>query len=425
MSISSLKVPLFTIGFFSILLSLQYNTDIQIFRVFPIVYFILLTLFNFGKLPTTKEYFFFYILIIILVFGKLRSNNDEYNLSFKLHDSLLFILFIFNLLQTLKFIINNEKKEFTSKLILGILSPFFFLTLLSIILKLLNLSPKGFIEQSVGRVVLLSYFGFDMDRTSFPLTGGINSFASLLGALFTVSFLAFLLVHSKKGLFLIYSIFFFFMILIHDSRGAILFSTISIFVSIFLKIINKIKFSILIPFFSILLPFIFVYILNSEFISNKADFLQRNAQEINTGNGRLLVWGYAVTSIIEFDWNQLLFGFGEFGHYGSGASSSWAPLFSSYERPELTHPHNTILMTVFDYGIIGLITLLILVYRIIRINMKAYRVYQTINLISIGFFIYFFLIGTTESFFGFYYLNCIYPFVYICACTLIINDKLR
>lgn len=156
----------------------------------------------------------------------------------------------------------------------------------------------------------------------------------------------------------------------------------------------------MIPLIFIIGPFVILSILT--YFTNYLDFLVRNSEDLQTGNARTLIWGF---SLLEFsDFKPIhLFGYGEYGHYASGASQHWAYIFgSNLENSELTTPHSIFYSVLFDYGYLGLILLIIYLYSI----MKRFKLIEHRNrrmaLLGLLFIIYWQLQGITESFYGFY-----------------------
>lgn len=116
-------------------------------------------------------------------------------------------------------------------------------------------------------------------------------------------------------------------------------------------------------------------------------------------NGRMLIWGFAVFDLVNFDPIEIL-GYGEFGTYHSGLSRNYSFLFEQFDNPLYKSSHNTYLNVVYDYGYIGLIAIILLISKISRgyLHVKNQGKLRLALLIIF----YWLISGHFDTFVGFY-----------------------
>ena len=87
-----------------------------------------------------------------------------------------------------------------------------------------------------------------------------------------------------------------------------------------------------------------------------------NLADVTTFNGRSFLWQRAIDWMVR-DQRGLWFGNGTSGHYFLHLIPDYARQFG-FTREEDLHLHSTTLMTIVDMGILGLVLLLIVLYRV-------------------------------------------------------------
>lgn len=408
----------FTLFFLSIIFLFPISTITHniLLKAIPVIIFA--TFFGIYILENSKlklriNYFYLVILTILSV-GMIRNNNplaSPINAAFKI---LTIFLYIYVFLRQVK--IDSEQK-----MTFGLIAPFLSLSLVSILLKVLNISFGDLVSLDLGLAVVLSNLGININRIAFPLTGGINSYTSVLGGLLTLSTLALIFLSKRKVFYLFVAITFSIQLLLLDSRGPIMFSIIAILVSYFVQKWRKFKFVFSIPIVSIIAPFLFIIGIMITNIFFEENAFQRNSYEMESGNSRLIIWLISIEEFANFKTTHL-FGYGEFGHFKSGASELWSSQFSAFQDSNMIHPHNTNLSILYDYGYVGLMTYTIFLFYISKRLYKNLKLNTPLATILFGFFFYCTLINSTETFISFYYLNA-FNLVLICTLLLFIDKR--
>jgi O-antigen ligase len=365
------------------------------------------------------------ISVFLLTIALIRTNKPDVKTLATIYKTIQFILFIVFLVVFYNWYLIKKKRNAFELIINGTILPFSIYCVINIICWILGVKFEGFEELEIGKSVTLGLFGLDVDRVKFPFVQGINSFASVVGSVFTISLIALSHAKSKQSrTILIFSICVLVIVLfLTDSRASLFYPILILLGVKAIRMFNFKKILSIFPFFPLVGPFIIVIALSLIAQSGAFEAVSRNSEETATGNGRLVIWGIALNEFLNFQLIHLI-GYGEFGHYASKASFAWAHLFEKWSNGELTHPHNTVLMIIFDYGYLGLLYFILFLKNVAK-NIKIQwerNIYLTD--VALGFMIYFVLIGTTESFYGFYYLNSIYIFFSI-SLIILINNKLN
>ena len=97
-------------------------------------------------------------------------------------------------------------------------------------------------------------------------------------------------------------------------------------------------------------------------------------------NGRQLIWGLSLLRLSEFDWLQILTGFGIFGHVVAGAEN-FSFIFANSDKIHLLH--NTSLQILFDAGVVGLLLWSVILYR--NLVSGGSRGLVALSLVIVGF----------------------------------------
>lgn len=404
---------LYIIGYFILLLYLPKVADNPIVKALPLMYFLVYYIYltlstrKLPALPIKRNYTAIHVASIILIIGLARTNKPDTILMGSVVKVLSFLAFLMCTIAYSEWYVRKRNKDFILFFFLVNLVPYLLYCFVNIFLWASGISVGKYEETTIGEALLLSQLGINIERVKFPLVTGFNSFATLLGGLFSVTLMGLVSSFRYKSLLWLSLAIIFVMLLMIDSRTALIYPVLCCLLVLFLKKREKIGILRTFPITQIFGPILLVLFL--QLVSNIPFFasLSRSSEDLQTGNSRTMVWTMALTEFIEFKFDHIA-GYGEYGHYESGASALWAPFFSSYENSEMMHPHNTILMILFDYGIIGLIAYFFLLYRSINMVISTWKFNKDFNSLIVTYLAYFLIIGITESFFGFYYLNSYY-----------------
>ncbi|WP_138995125.1 O-antigen ligase [Larkinella sp. C7] len=346
----------------------------------------------------------FLLLVFCLILGLTRSNNPEEK---ELSSYIKIVQLLLLLFSTGIFIMNSKKN--INKIFSSIIAPFSLFCLLNLILWTINYKVNDTEEINIGQAIMLSNFGFTIDRVSFPLGFGVNNYGTLIGAILILSITSFIFIKNNKSIYIFTIAICIITLLLLDSRASLLNAILIVLLCLYIYNKNAINLVKYIPYIAVFGPIFYMVTIpllsQNEIISG----LTRNSQELVTGNSRFFIWGIALNELSNFQIEHI-FGFGEYGHYKSGASLIWSSFFGDYEKNDLKSPHNTVLSIVFDYGYIGLA---IYIYILIDISKKIrslWPINKNISIIFTSFYFYLVLIGITEATFGLYILQFNYLF---------------
>lgn len=369
-----------------------------------------------------------WLFVTVLIFSILRTNNVDYTMSFLLTRVIGFVSLIIGVFSLITYLI----KRFPAHLLVLnlILIPFFLWAVVNFLLWFLDINIResvlGDNEEAEG--VLLSLIGINTGRVQFPLAGGLNNYATILGALLTLTLTYIFILKKKRALNIGIACFIGVSILLIDSRAAII---VPLLILAFLyllfnkKQINFLKWA---PLLVVVGPPIIMLVLPIIAQTDLVSSLSRSSGDIATGNSRFLIWGIAYTSFLNFTPMHLI-GFGEFGHFGSGTSKLWAFLFNSWENSEMKSPHNSMLSILFDMGYLGLLIYLLLIFQFFQRIISTWTIRRESCILYTGFMLYNIIAGFTETITGFYSPNFLVMFFLILICEYseyrFVNKKLN
>lgn len=391
------------------------NSDIVFVQIVPIIIygittFILLNSIGFPKLKKIRNILLFILLVFI---GILRSSNPNVSFFTLIDKALELLLFSTSTLLFLNYLINYKKINPTNILLKVLIMPYGMFCLINIVFWQLDISLTNHQELDIGKCVLLSYLGIDINRVHFPFSSGINNFASITGFFLTLV-ITLLFSNFKHRIHYVFFCFIFVVVLLlTDSRSALFFPLVSVSM-LFIFRLFKIKqwFFYFLPIVPLLSPLILLSALEIFQDSDLVNLVSRESEDTTTANGRILIWGVSLSNLMEFKLIHLI-GYGEYGHYASGASKDWAFLFKRWQNGHLATPHNTILMTIFDYGYLGLVSIILVFRDFVFKTLQYWKsniLYANISFCSL---LYIILIGTTESFLGSYSMDSIYVLLFL------------
>ena len=376
---------------------------------FVIIYFI--RLYSKKTIVLNNISFFFRNKLLIiscltLIIGIVRNcvpNIELSELFFKIIKFVSFIFFVTFFIRS--YIIQNfESQNKIRNLVLILITPFFIIATLNLILFLLfNIKNESTFVK--GNSVTLHFFGLDVNRVKFYFVAGINSYGATIGIFLSVM-LAYYFMIKKHSIALVGLFVFLLILFFTDTRGAIIFSLLAFFLVFLInkKVIN-IKFSKWLTFLMIAGPFLLLLALS---YFGKDFLLTREGEDIQSGNSRLIIWAISLIDLAEFKWIHLI-GYGEYGIRDSASFYEFSNLWKT-DDIYLLHPHNALLVSITDNGYIGAIVFILLTFLTIKKMEIVWKYFKDFQILLLVAFIYIILIGLTETTYGFYYPNfyCIF-----------------
>ncbi|HVW97771.1 MAG TPA: hypothetical protein VHA56_17485 [Mucilaginibacter sp.] len=402
------------LGFFFLFLYLDRIVDDTLIKVLPLAILFYLSLKYYIKSSRIKSKVkkrdntpvIFYLIIALMSIGVLRNNNPLIVSSAVYEIFCSFILFNVTCYQVFKYI-DLKYKDGIDVYYYVIMTPFFMFVVLNLLFWALGIRGVDADAPDIGDSVTLSYLGFNVSRVMFPFTNGINAYGSLIGAVFAIQLVYVFVLGRKNLVSFIFLGSFIVTLLLTDSRLAIVFPILVAIGIYFIKKRKTIKFIRILPWFLIIGPVLLLTLLPLIANNSALQNFSRSSQDLVTGNSRFVIWGFALLELSNFSIFHVV-GYGLFGHYASGASLKWAYIFGFSENSIMIHPHNSVLSVIFDYGYIFLILFMYYLTKTVRFCINYWNIKREAVILYLGFFSYFVVISTTESFFGFYYLNAIY-----------------
>lgn len=405
-------------------------------KLIYLFFFFFLSLLNFQKLFNSNLFTYFFTLIQLAIFAYYLFNRQLYIFSYlKKNTTILLVALLsvyaisilraneFSLLLLMSYTgfclfllaytsqvvqdIKDGEIEASTSFLNYYIMPFVLYCGANLLFWMLNIKSNGDEGETViGQSMILATYGVYINRVNFIFANGINSFAVVMGAVFTYT-LSHMLIYRQFNFKLIVSnVIILISLLLTDSRSSIFYPLLIALLGFLLYYTKRYSIIKWTTFLFFLAPFLLAYLL--PYIA-ELPFLQqysRSSTDLVTLNGRLFIWFFALDEFIQFKLQHLI-GYGFMGHESSGASLKWAFLFPSYKNPEVVHPHNSIISLLFDVGYIGILLLLIVFRKISKILIALWHRNQQHCMILFAFLVYIILISVTESFICLYYLNAI------------------
>lgn len=263
-----------------------------------------------------------------------------------------------------------------------------------------------FSDQKPGINSIMSFFGIYGYRIYFPLSSGPNVFASQL-ALNSVLVLHFVKTSKMKFVYLLIYLFYMMMMVYADSRLMILLSVLFGVIYWFsLKVILAFLRKFWWAFGILLFGLLFIFYNTSLF-----DGMKRASELQGLSTSRVAIWGLA-KDVIVTDYHMFT------GHGLNGLQNNLPEdIGKSFQAERLQTSHNFFIQNIVDFGLIGIVIILYLVFEIIR---KVLRLKSSI--VSILIFMVLF-IGITESIPTFYSFEATLFFIAILSIILTQNER--
>lgn len=264
---------------------------------------------------------------------------------------------------------------------------------------------------SIRRLVIVSMIviipGFIYSLNSVEL----NEFATNMAVFVFVFFIPFIMLKKTKWNFVIIALIII-AILFTAKRGAALGATIAYLITL----IFDSKISVIKKFLFLLVPILFLGVLNLVFTEQIDKVYQRFEKESEIseneqyGSSRGDIWAVHFVKFADGSTSEKLFGF------GAGSSGDLTERFS-FRR---VSAHNAYIGIGFEYGIVGLVLFVIFLIHLLFIIKKAYKTNFIFSDLMLYTLVLIIITSFTEVQFETYYI--IYPFFFLgCMSGLLLN----
>ncbi|WP_296634957.1 O-antigen polymerase [Polaribacter sp.] len=253
---------------------------------------------------------------------------------------------------------------------------------------------------------IMSLFGVHGYRVYFPLSSGANIYTSQL-ALNSIIILYFFKKSKNNYLYVVLYLFYIYMLVLADSRLILMFSLIFSFIYWFsmntiLTFFKKFWWAIGIALFG------FLYIFYG---TNIFDSFKRSGELSGRTLSRVEIWSLAKDVI--FSDFHIITGYGLNGFENNMLESTKGIFESQY----LQTSHNFLIQNIIDFGIVGIVIILYLIFEILK-KMRKLKAQIITNLIVMLLFM-----GITESIPSFYSFEPTLFFIVILTIILSQNER--
>jgi hypothetical protein len=261
-------------------------------------------------------------------------------------------------------------------------------------------------DQKAGINSIMSLFGIYGYRVYFPLSSGANIYASQL-ALNSLIVLYFFKLSKNKLLYAIFYLFYLYMLIIADSRLILIFS-------LTFSLIYWFSLNTLLTFFKkfwwaigiLLFGFLFIF-----YGTNLFDSFKRAGELDGRALSRIEIWSLAKDVI--FSDYHIITGYGLNGFENNLPESSQKIL----DKQGLKTSHNFLIQNIIDFGIIGIVIILYLIFEILKMMRKLKSQIISILIVMLLF------MGITESIPSFYSFEPTVFFIVILSIILTQNER--
>jgi hypothetical protein len=261
-------------------------------------------------------------------------------------------------------------------------------------------------DQKAGINSIMSLFGIYGYRVYFPLSSGGNIYASQL-ALNSLIVLYFFKLSKNKLLYAIIYLFYLYMLIIADSR-------LILMLSLTFSLIYWFSLNTLLTFFKkfwwaigiLLFGFLFIF-----YGTNLFDSFKRAGELDGRALSRIEIWSLAKDVI--FSDYHIITGYGLNGFENNLPESSQKIL----DKQGLKTSHNFLIQNIIDFGIIGIVIILYLIFEILKMMRKLKSQIISILIVMLLF------MGITESIPSFYSFEPTVFFIVILSIILTQNER--
>lgn len=252
------------------------------------------------------------------------------------------------------------------------------------------LGPAG--DTFNGYSTIPKLIGIDLNRVLFPFTGGVNHFGILLGFCLVVT--SALKLNYSQVLVWWISVFVLFTFI--DSRGALLALTAALVFS---------KWKFITPYVWVFVPMVIVAL--GMFLISYGDiyFSRENSTLFSQ---REYFWALGISGLSLMSWDNLLIGYGLNGFMSNSIASIVSEFFAY--RNSIGSLHNAHLTVLYDYGILGLVLVIVLNLKIIA-SLKYLS--EERRSLSLKCLIFLSVSSATETVYSFNYILILLTFMFI------------
>ena len=261
-------------------------------------------------------------------------------------------------------------------------------------------------DQKAGINSIMSLLGIYGYRVYFPLSSGANIYASQL-ALNSLIVLYFFKLSKNKLLYAIIYLFYLYMLIIADSRLILIFS-------LTFSLIYWFSLNTLLIFFKKFWWAIGIFLFGFLFIfygTNLFDSFKRAGELDGRALSRIEIWSLAKDVI--FSDYHIITGYGLNGFENNLLESSQ----KIFDKQYLQTSHNFLIQNIIDFGIIGIVIILYLIFKILRMMRESKSLIISILIVMLLF------MGITESIPSFYSFEPTVFFIVILAIILTQNER--
>ena len=261
-------------------------------------------------------------------------------------------------------------------------------------------------DQKAGINSIMSLFGVFGYRVYFPLSSGANIYTSQL-ALNSLIALYFFKLSKNKILYAIIYLFYLYMLIIADSRLILLFSFA-------FSLIYWFSLNTLLTFFKRFWWVIGIFIFGFLFVfygTNLFDSFKRPGELDGRALSRIEIWTLAKDVI--FSDYHIITGYGLNGFENNLLESSR----KVFDKQHLQTSHNFIIQNIIDFGILGIIIILYLIFEVVKKVIKLNSQIISILVVMLLF------MGITESIPSFYSFEPTLFFIAILSILLTQNER--
>lgn len=346
------------------------------------------------------------LFIGVIIVGIFRNNNPTGSLFFELNKLLIFVLIVLTANQTIQVSARRGSMPNSDKLINLLFFPLLGLVGINLLGHVLGFQSASTEDLNLGEAVFLSRLGISLERVSFPFSTGFNTYSSIVGILLTMSLFG-LSVLKKYRKWMILGVFMSVItLLLSDTRSALLYPFLLYFTYLlFFRDRQRPKVTWLVPFILIAGPLVMLSVLSIIATIPQLEFLARSNEDFATVNSRSIIWLFSSREFLNFKLIHII-GYGEYGHYASGASAFWNDIFGQWgKKSDLITPHSTFYSILFDYGYLGLAIIIFFETRLLRALRQDWDSQPEFSLLSLAILTYWNLVSITETCFGFYTPN--------------------
>lgn len=263
-----------------------------------------------------------------------------------------------------------------------------------------------FSDQMRGINSIMGLFGFFGYRIYFPLSSGANIFTSQL-ALTALIALYFVKTTPRKIVNLAIYGFHIYMLVLADSRLILFFA----FVFSFIYWVSWQKIIVYLKKYWLLLSILFIGFMYVFYGTSLFNSLKRPGEQTGDALSRIDIMGEAVKVI--FGDFRAIFGYGL-----NGFESNMVGLAAkTFDMQRLQTAHNFIFQVMIDFGIVGILLTLFLIFKLLKgmVAIKSYIV--TILMVMI------LLMGSTESIPTFYSFEPTLFFIALVSLIIVKNER--